>query len=138
MGIMAHYITDANKNPIKVAGNHKSNEATILAQITPLKKRYVVETYKSSDGNTWYTIYNDGWKECGGTITSVPYDTSFTLNLPVTFSDTKYTCLLVAMGGGRNSTQYTNGNAVQQRNTSSVIIRTDDYDYGRMWRAEGY
>lgn len=61
---MAHYITDANKNPIKVAGNHKSNEATILAQITPLKKRYPIETWQS--GFMWYVKYNDNWKECGG------------------------------------------------------------------------
>lgn len=79
---MAHYITDANKNVIKVAGNHKSNEATILAQITPLKKRYLIDNYVN--GTTWYNIYSDGWKECGGFVNNGNAVKSITF--PVTFS----------------------------------------------------
>lgn len=55
--------------------------------------RYPVSKYVSSDGSAWYTIYNDGWKECGGKATGVTYSSStlVTLPLPDGFSNTNYT-----------------------------------------------
>lgn len=45
--------------------------ATIQAQLGQLEsRRYVKETGKSSDGNSWYRVWSDGWIEQGGTYTS--------------------------------------------------------------------
>ena len=78
---MALYKSGADGKLVKVAGNHKSNEATILAQITPLKKRYLVESYVN--GTTWYNIYSDSWKECGGFVNNTTAIKSITF--PITF-----------------------------------------------------
>lgn len=43
--------------------------ATIQAQLGQLESiRYVKETGKSSDGNSWYRKWSDGWIEQGGTL----------------------------------------------------------------------
>lgn len=54
--------------------------------------RYPVEKWRSSDGLSWYTRYNDGWKECGGYITNGqhPTTTTYTMTMPITFSDIYY------------------------------------------------
>lgn len=56
--------------------------ATIQAQLGQLEsRRYVKETGKSSDGNSWYRVWSDGWIEQGGT-----YTYSDNINYPVTLS----------------------------------------------------
>lgn len=54
----------------------------------------VVSSYTSSDGLTWYRIYGDGLKECGGTLTTNSNSTPLTVALPVTYIDTKYKILI--------------------------------------------
>ena len=58
--------------------------------------RYPVSKWQSSDGLSWYTIYNDGWKECGGKIKAS--SSKYTLNLPLPsgFSDKNYTAVVSA------------------------------------------
>lgn len=51
----------------------------------------VIESYVSSDGNTWYRKWASGWKECGGRITGV--DGSHKVTFPLTFSNTNFTIL---------------------------------------------
>ena len=105
---MAHYITDANKKRIKVAGNYG---------IKP--KRYAVETYKNA--TTEYTIYNEGWKECSGFATRSGNYTP--LALPITFSDTNYKIFLTAQ------TRLTDVIAVtyEDKTTNSFIPRMDSW-----------
>lgn len=53
----------------------------------------------------WYTIYNDGWKECGGHITGS--GTSQTINLPLPdngFSDTTWTLATAEWASGSSIT----------------------------------
>jgi hypothetical protein len=55
----------------------------------------VVESYISSDGNTWYRKYASGWKECGGKVkTSAEIGKGAVLDmlvsLPIEFSDANY------------------------------------------------
>lgn len=52
----------------------------------------VVESYLSSDKKTWYRIWSDGWKECGGSLTT-RNDDEITYTLPITFSNTSYTAI---------------------------------------------
>ena len=57
--------------------------------------RYPISKYCSEDASAWYTVYNDGWKECGGKATGVAYNSStlVTLPLPNGFSNMNYTIL---------------------------------------------
>lgn len=59
---------------------------------------FIIETYLSSDGNTWYRKWASGWKECGGIFTqtevglgaSVGANKTFDFVLPISFSTTNY------------------------------------------------
>lgn len=55
----------------------------------------VVESYISSDGNTWYRKYASGWKECGGKVkTNIQMNASsaydMLVSLPIEFSNANY------------------------------------------------
>lgn len=49
----------------------------------------VIESYVSSDGLTWYRIWSDGWKECGGRMTYAKTNAGFngTITFPFTFTN---------------------------------------------------
>ena len=56
--------------------------------------RYPVSKWVSSDGLSWYVVYNDGWKECGSQVT--PTTSGFgtlVFPLPQGFSTTNYIIL---------------------------------------------
>lgn len=70
----------------------KSTLATIQAQLGQLGGiRYVKETGKSSDGQSWYRKWSDGWLEQGGVKEAlVLRGTSSTITLPVAYNNTSY------------------------------------------------
>lgn len=69
----------------------KSTLATIQAQLGQLEsRRYVKETGKSSDGNSWYRVWSDGWIEQGGTCTSSSPTPSYSITLIKKMTTTNY------------------------------------------------
>lgn len=72
---------------IVVASGYKSTQQVnfdnIASEINILKKRYLTHWYVS--GTTWYNIYSDGWKECGGFVNNANAIKSITF--PITFSN---------------------------------------------------
>ena len=60
---------------------------------------YITETY--INGNTWYRIWSDGWKEQGGRLTGTG-DYNRTVTFPLAFSNTNYIIVKMfgASGGG--------------------------------------
>lgn len=54
----------------------------------------IVQDWESSDGLSWYRIWSDGRKECGGTLTTNSNSTPLTVALPVTYKDTNYKVLI--------------------------------------------
>ena len=69
----------------------------------------VIESYVSSDGNTWYRKWASGWKECGmetqysGSMSSQNMQW-WNVTLPeIEFSNTNYTVLLTTLYGGSSS-----------------------------------
>ena len=87
----------------------------------------VIQTYISSDGNTWYRLWASGWKECGlyyvntsaglNGSSSVGHAVNLEIALPITFSNTNHTDIMTnafyASGGHTlawdvSSTKYTN------------------------------
>lgn len=54
----------------------------------------LVKDWESSDGLSWYRIWSNGLKECGGTLTTNGTSTPLTVALPVTYKDTTYKTLI--------------------------------------------
>lgn len=101
-----YYIVLVNKlNPTNNAAisgqlnleNYVNEVASKLAKSDIV--RYPICTWRASDGLSWYVIYNDGWKECGGCISvTSTYVSTRTITYPITFSSTNYTLLLAPRG----------------------------------------
>ena len=67
----------------------------------------VIETYISSDGNTWYRKWASGWKECGGYSTLGLYLFKKTIVLPnITFTNTYYTIMITPENRGTGEDTY--------------------------------
>lgn len=63
----------------------------------------IVEDWQSSDRLSWYRIWSNGLKECGGTLTANNSSTPLTVALPITFSSaTSYTIVTGVYGGKSN------------------------------------
>lgn len=99
-------------------------------------QRKLIRAYKN--GTTWYNLYSDGWVEQGGELASIVKDTTTTISLPLPFVDTNYSVGIIATGGVRDATQYTNGQTVQSKATDSFVMMARDYTFGRIWSACGY
>lgn len=122
-----------------------STVSSHTSSISTLSKRYVTETYKSSDGNTWYTKYSDGWKECGGFLTSGnhPTSTNYTCSMPLSFSNTKYSLIFKACRSavdtsGNNTTVqygYSFYGYIWNKSTNSFQYRSSP---NSSWYACGY
>lgn len=114
---------------IVVASGYKSTQQVnfdnIASEINILKKRYLTHWYVS--GTTWYNIYNDGWKECGGTSENVGNSsTGSKITLPVTFSNTNYTLL---------TTVFTTGSSKDNSGNSAVplAITKNSFNISLQW-----
>lgn len=64
---------------------------------------WVVESWKASDGSSWYRKYRSGWVEQGGLIVKEPDDAQYyadvAINFPAPFSTTSYSFSGHAYGG---------------------------------------
>ena len=102
---MALYISDASKNLKKISGNfvndpRKANvnlsnvtyPVITTGSTTTGSGDRVVETYISSNGNTWYRKWASGWKECG--LNLVSGSGKPIISLPITFSTTTYSAVI--------------------------------------------
>ena len=135
---MAIYISDANGNLTKYAGGAVGNDA-IIAEInsklnTNAIVRYPVSKFVSTDGLTWYTIYNDGWKECGGALGSAGSFGTRSIDLPVTFSNVYYSLCLTGVWYDSSGS----GSCVTNKTQSSISIYSTNADNKATYYACGY
>ena len=88
----------------------------------------VIETYISSDGNTWYRKWASGWKECGGIVGtgSAAYRT---LSLPLSFSNTNYVV---------NITPITTSVANSNLSAKTYTKKFDSFQYAITWGNNQY
>lgn len=71
--------------------------------------RYPVSKWISSDGLSWYIVYNDDWKECGGIAKGAAYNSSARIiALPIEFSNTNYNIVATPNTSGGNYSQSSN------------------------------
>lgn len=57
----------------------------------PRPRAYITETWKSTNGTSWYRKWSDGWIEQGGPYTSSD-DVSYTITLNIKMATTYYHC----------------------------------------------
>ena len=81
----------------------------------------VIETYISNDGRTWFRIWKSGWKECGIYATLSTWS-SGNVALPITFSNTNYTCVATSQttstSTGLNSAQL----GIESKTTNTITL----------------
>lgn len=79
---------------------------------------FIVETWKSEDGASWYRRYSDGWVEQGGHLTASKNPETISLFIP--FANDKYNLQLTS--GDNDDNAKINGVAVYQRTSSNFTF----------------
>lgn len=160
---MALYRTDKDKIIRKVAGNVGSgyakadksaanlSEADILnwqrklgiwdkeqlsEVISNRTKRYLIERWELPETNTWYEIYNDGYKKCGGI--GLGQNITHTITFPIAFTNTNYLVKLTGIANNSVSTSCVLGVVNTLRTETQMKIQSVEFGYGYYWEAEGY
>lgn len=111
----------------------KSALATIQAQLGQLEsRRYVKETGKSSDGNSWYRVWSDGWIEQGGTYTSSD-NNKYPVTLSKKMTTTNYHSTVT--GGYNTSSNYGFGYCYDKTTSGFKAIVIEP---GGTWYVCGY
>lgn len=112
---------------------------TIQAQLGQLEsRRYVKETGKSSEGNSWYRKWSDGWIEQGGVTQSSKGDKSRTIKLHTTFSSSNYFVVVQSYTDGAYAVQYNNFH-IEEKSLSSFLTKAGcSENIAALWYAFGY
>lgn len=112
----------------------KSALATIQAQLGQLKsRRYVKETGKSSDGNSWYRVWSDGWIEQGGTLQ--PSSSNFeSFSFPVEMKNANFSIF----GSHVGTTGSTDAVIFTDLTTASASCKSGVSGYAIKWYVCGY
>ena len=129
----------------KVATSGSYNDLSNKPSIPSTPQGYVTQTWRS--GNNWYRVWNDGFIEQGGYITSLPTGNEnngnnySTVALPITFNNTYYTVsVLPEINGNR---VHCDLNVVLWSKSNAQFV-TRNYDGGNVgtmkgsWYACGY
>ena len=97
---------------------------------------FIVETWKSDDGMTWYRKYSDGFIEQGGAISCGTGYQSVTVTLPTAFTTTTYT----AMSAAANASKLGDGTDIISGKTTTAFTTHTHYkgDTLPTWYACGY
>jgi hypothetical protein len=106
-------------------------------------KAYIVETYVN--GNSWYRVWSDGWKEQGGIVNngSATWSWVRTVNLLKSFSNINYTIVVTAfLEGGSGAISNLGAFNTKMKNQFQVVHNSkyagDAYCQYIDWYACGY
>ena len=111
-----YYATDDDDEDIDL-----STAEAIQQEIAQKTKRYLTESWVSSDSSQWYNIYNDGWKECGIVISNITTDETRTVTLPTAFTNSNYIVSRVNYSDSTASTGYRALGITSKTNTSITL-----------------
>ena len=109
--------------------------------------RYPVSKWISSDGKSWCTVYNDGWKECGGVFDGATASAqNKQIVFPVQFDIIPIVtgCKYITSAYSSSSTTATNDTVANRAFQINRITYTGFYinyvstAYHNQWKAEGY
>lgn len=98
----------------------------------PRPRAYITETWKSTNGTSWYRKWSDGWIEQGGPYTSSD-NSSYTITLNIKMATTYYHCDVT--GGYNTSTDRGWGFAYNKTtsNFKAVVVEPKG-----TWEVHGY
>lgn len=120
----------------------KSALATIQAQLGQLSqlesRRYVKETGKSSDGDSWYRKWSDGWIEQGGITQLARGNTSRTIKLRTPFSSSNYFVVVQSCIGGASDSKFNNFHVIAKSLSSFSTATGCSENIAGVWYACGY
>lgn len=146
----ADILEAADKALETVSNVGNTDIANVLSAVASVEARIdshirVVETWKSSDGLSWYRKWSDGWIEQGGYETSYDskgtYTCSKTIVFNTPFSDTKYGFHATTRGESqmtyedKNTARSTTGLKVSNNIKSGI---SSNMTQGISWYACGY
>jgi len=113
---------------------HSAEEISGLPNFTSMD--YVVDSWRASDGSSWYRKYKSGWIEQGGYIPGIP-EPPYILNFPINFTDSQY-----VITGSTYSASHPVGFSSKNINNVQVTngIVNVNYNEGSdlNWEAKGY
>lgn len=97
---------------------------------------YLVDSWESSDHKSFYRIYSDGFKECGGYIARQSYNATYQQAFPIQFNNIPN--VQMTRANLQSSTTllwnyYTVNNITTQNFTTAI-----NTDYDTYWIAKGY
>lgn len=143
-GVPSSFTPSSHTHPISQITNlqasldAKTNDATLQVDLTAIRESitnvsskvedklgvstvHITETWKSTDGSSWYRVWSDGSIEQGGRLKlevwTVGDDRSGTFSLPTAFSNATYTTVVTGEGGYGWATL-----KVVSQTTSSVAV----------------
>ena len=81
----------------------RSNITTKIAK--EIVDSYVIESWRSDDGSSWYRLYSDGWIEQGGRYSNSSTAGARTITFPIEFTTTNVYINRNASGCGSPSNE---------------------------------
>ncbi len=89
-GALGEVTMDTTNKTLRVHDGETAGGIAMAKQSDLDTADYVIETWRASDGSSWYRKYKSGWVEQGGWYTG----NSKTVNLPVSVTDTNYSVII--------------------------------------------
>lgn len=115
---------------VATSGNY--NDLVNKPMIPSSPNAYITETWKSSNGTSWYRKWSDGWIEQGGEYAISSNTTTITLNSPM--KTTHYHCdVAVAFYSSTADAGYAE---IKNKTTSGFTLVTNSR--GGTWEVHGY
>lgn len=138
-GAIGEVTMDTTNNTLRVHDGETAG-GTVLAKKSDIPTDimtadYVTETWRASDGSSWYRKYKSGWVEQGGIMSSGEKNITFKLEM----ADNKYS--YIACGGDDN---YGIHIVCTNKTTTGMVVKartgtgTDFTNLLRSWRICGY
>lgn len=129
---------EVNIDNIITDNNNKADRDLSNCTSPILSAPYVVETWKSDDGSSWYRKWSDGWIEQGGILTCTSADNSKVVTFKLPFSNTNYQ-IQTTIVTTRESASYDGEIFVRAKTTTTFTAGSRlDNSSEYMWHAFGY
>lgn len=122
----------------QIASEMQTKAQTNLANVSA-NLDFVVESWKSSDGSSWYRKYRSGWIEQGGELPIANYsaDAGLSVTLFIEFTTDKYYVNLSSISDRKS--EYAYHPHIHSRGTTSFVFdNSSSNEIGYLWYACGY
>lgn len=102
-GALGEVTMDTTNKTLRVHDGETAGGIVMAKQSDLDTADYVIETWRASNGSSWYRKYKSGWVEQGGKGTGGASKTGSVIQLPVTMEDTNYNIVASICGSISNA-----------------------------------